>query len=60
MEWISVKDRLPKDQYVLMFSQHKDGSKYMDYGYYNEGFFVTCFEQTHVTHWMPSPKPPKD
>ena len=55
-EWISVKDRLPKENiWVLVYS--KQGS-YMNLkvDYIHDGRW---FNSLLVTHWMPLPEPPE-
>lgn len=53
--WISVKDRLPKDSLVLCYG----------YGYYDcyaciKGKFLNHPKHLpKITHWMPLPKPPE-
>ena len=67
MEWISVKDKLPKATtnyknklYVLLV----DAKGRMSVGYrlhYDSGetMFITAKPIGEVTHWMPLPEPPK-
>lgn len=67
MNWISVKERLPKvNKDVLLFSPF-----YLDYKYFigkllKDGAFVCeeaerdiFFGKEKVTHWMPLPEPPE-
>ncbi len=63
MEWISVKDRIPKkDTPVLCF----DGTyiDVMEYWYDENGkshFFNPPFPPNEgITHWMPLPEAPKE
>jgi len=67
MEWISVKDKLPRDdQTVLMAEKGQDGIPVI--GWYENkgcipGFYPINFLQTvrmHVTHWIPIPRLPED
>jgi len=67
MKWISVKDKLPKDdQTVLMCEENQDCLP--NIGWYEAkdcipGFYVANTLTTirmHVTHWMPMPAIPKD
>lgn len=68
MEWISVKDRLPHDDDVVILFSH-------DYGLFTLGFYMsekrvmsqgfwriddsdTAQKLDFVTHWMPLPQPP--
>lgn len=66
--WISVKDRLPSIERVLVYSQYSG----VDAGYYQPSIdrwtdsmffdFVAsdCKLFKDVTHWMPLPEPPKE
>lgn len=61
-EWISVKDRLPEENVVVLIC--------VDNGQYKEvkvsgltGFGWVLFDKNknkEVTHWMPLPEPPKE
>lgn len=62
MEWISVKNELPKKmEYVLLYD-----SKYhvthigarVDNGYYIS--LTMDQSRINITHWMPLPEPPKE
>ena len=59
-EWISVEDRLPeKDgKYIVCTAR---GSVYCTRfkAYGKSGNFQTDIN-THITHWMPLPEPPKE
>jgi len=68
MEWISVKDRLPKNGQMCDCWQNNWGRK-TDYEYEGEGIFynnaydqmldVNCeIVNSRVTHWMLLPAPP--
>ena len=57
-EWISVKDRLPEDDEVVIICTDKN------FVYAGELIGDTWFLDNDswtatVTHWMPTPKPPK-
>lgn len=58
-EWISVKDRLPKELREVMFY---DGEEmwigYRLGGLWCEDYFT--FKESKITHWMPLPEPPKE
>ena len=65
MEWISVKEELPKDdQTVLMIEEGQDGIPVIGWyegAAYIPGFYPAHSFQTvrmHVTHWMPIPDKP--
>ena len=57
-EWISVKDRLPKDfdEDVLVYTsdrlQHLIASP-------KDWAIIECDYDCFVTHWMPLPEPPE-
>lgn len=60
VKWISVDDRLPKDeQEVLVCTKSKNGMRNIDKGYLAKDRFVHrgCAE---VTHWMPLPELPEE
>ena len=60
MEWINVKDGLPKSSCNLIV--FADGyvceAEYGDLGDL-ECVFYEAFSQIYPTHWMPLPEPPK-
>jgi len=58
-EWISVKDRLPKEkQRVLVY--HPDMQD-ADTGPISVQWGWICHKKWNdVTHWMPLPEPPKE
>lgn len=56
MKWISVKDKLPEtDDLVLTFSTEITGHKYR---LIVPNMNISTFP-TSVTHWMPLPESPK-
>lgn len=62
MNWISIKDRLPENNIlVLTYSQ---GGNTVDLGYYHGkwagGWTIGLSSGVNVTHWMPLPDPPKE
>ena len=62
-EWISVKDRLPKME-TLVLIQTKEPDRYLArLGGHKDMFWVEhdCggFNLCDVTHWMPLPDPPE-
>jgi len=56
-QWISVEDRLPEDEEIVL--AYADG--YMDevttYWLISKHATIQWY---HVTHWQPLPEPPKD
>lgn len=61
--WISVKDRLPKDDATyLVYGRNGYGIVFAIY--YGDGEWLTCDDLTNITrfvaHWMPLPEPPKE
>jgi len=70
-EWISVKDRLPKENkiYLIVHYNSTDEAHFRDGKWYstdrpnvNENAFVKTYSRTKlndVTHWQPLPQPPK-
>lgn len=59
--WISVRDELPKEEGKYIVCTEK-GSVYCTRFYKGggcEGIFKTDVN-THITHWMPMPPPPKE
>lgn len=61
-EWISVKDRLPKNNsHVIAYDEGYKmvwPSHYMDATFYEETDLP--YFTYHVNWWMPLPEPPKD
>ena len=62
-EWISVDDRLPKDDSdVLAYSRIGEESRIYPACYSNGVWFDCVFNAPSTdttTHWMPLPQPPK-
>ena len=64
--WISVKDRMPEDEtIVIAYVQHKIGWYRMFawhdmYGWHSSAPEFDDKESDYVTHWMPLPEPPKE
>ena len=60
--WISVKDRLPKDmqERVLVATDCDSpvGNQRIDTDRYANGGWVRY--NGHITHWQPLPEPPKE
>ncbi len=59
-EWISVKDRLPKEDDWVIGGNHKR----VEFGVWmgdKKGFAIPHFNYMclQITHWMPLPKPPE-
>ena len=72
MEWISVKERLPRHgvEVLVLWKTHKNKKqcavaaiwKDKDYGWhfrYNDVDGANLLDDSQVTHWMPLPPPPK-
>jgi hypothetical protein len=62
-EWISVKDRLPKNICPVLVAL--EGISTAFNGWYHDGKWWTAGADTRpfiqkVTHWMPLPQPPKE
>lgn len=56
-EWISVKDRLPKEgDRVVVFRSSRFVNQKIHLIYWQ----VSDPSDFHVTHWMPLPTPPKE
>jgi hypothetical protein len=68
MEWISIKDRLPEDEeLVVIFNGSDDEYPILTAKLSSPGPNGTWYEPIHhewdidfkfVSHWMPLPKPP--
>lgn len=63
-EWISVKDRLPKEgQSVLCCNSQISYKKVYERGIFYDGdthCYYPIGKVENVTYWMPLPEPPKD
>ena len=73
-QWVSVKDRLPEvvDSYIVAGKQRCPGEPWEyftdiaeSHGSYIDDFWDTFNDwvegqDTHITHWMPLPEPPKE
>ena len=58
-EWISVKERLPEEDVVVILTDHID----VGTGWFNGKGWRTPFadiDEYRITHWMPLPEPPKE
>lgn len=58
-EWISVKERLPEEDIVVILTDHID----VGTGWFNGKEWRTPFadiDEYRITHWMPLPEPPKE
>jgi hypothetical protein len=75
MNWISVKDKLPKNRvtvlirYRLLENDYADPYITNDSGYIRfEAFYDKCWidwcgdilDYKRITHWQPLPEPPKE
>ena len=74
MEWISVKDRLPKNDYYddcqkryLAMTEPSRTMYVARYGYKDKDWWIDNHDCvlskdsfTKVTHWMPLPEPPRE
>ncbi len=65
MEWISVKDRLPKvgkDVKVIITAPSINGTEYSESigKLKRNGKFNRDFDDVKVEYWMPLPNPPKE
>jgi hypothetical protein len=65
MSWISVKDKLPKEnEHVIVFDNTEGICRgYIRYGswqHYPIGSYAGDGCLFDVTHWMPLPSPPKE
>lgn len=63
MNWINVKDKLPKTgEYVLGYGEKSSlhGQNYDQVRLNTDGCWCAVYNYTHlhVTHWMPLPDPP--
>ena len=64
MDWISVKDKLPKKETaVLVWRGMVDICGYMGNKIWltdDENMYPVTAEERGITHWMPLPEPPKE
>lgn len=71
MEWISVKERLPEEEWKKYLALYNDdgleiicmiaGAKIATSLYYDGTGFRDCFfDYLPVTHWMYLPEPPEE
>lgn len=56
--WISVKNRLPKDGTSVLVTRGGPGCTTATY-FEKSGFYNGHLEDVVITHWMPLPKPPE-
>jgi hypothetical protein len=58
--WISVKERLPEDSTMVLFTDGvtKGIGKFSEDGFYD--YWYDGFFNKPVTHWMPLPESPND
>lgn len=64
-EWVSVKDKLPKDDQDIFVYLNDGQEKRITACNYAKGVWFDCVMNcicvlAHVTHWMPLPEPPKE
>lgn len=59
MEWISVKDRLPKESGTYLVATEK-GGVLMTHFYSTDQRFSSTRISRLITHWMHRPAPPKE
>jgi hypothetical protein len=71
-EWISVEDRFPKDDELVIVWYEADGHSHVSFDYRDEDLWGDWFngaehaniaggcvpEDAPYTHWMPLPEPP--
>ncbi len=63
MEWISVKDRLPESEVMVLTYLEDDDDYRIDYIIIFDVPLWACIlerDNYKVTHWMPLPEAPKD
>ena len=64
-EWISVKDRTPKEKgcYLIAGNHWWDGKPVAIEAYWNGDDWLSCYDKANisrrVTHWQYLPQPPK-
>ena len=59
-EWISVKDRLPKEDGKDVLTYRGEDELCIELYAQGYGFSFDDMFQSDVTHWMPLPEPPKE
>ena len=58
--WISVEERLPEVKGKYIVCTRKKAVYCTAFRFFHgEGYFATDLN-THITHWMPLPEPPKE
>lgn len=71
-EWVSVEDKLPETEDLVLVAWLQDGESMLDIDLYHEECWLhwfnraehyniaggNCNEEAPYTHWMPLPKPP--
>jgi hypothetical protein len=55
--WISVDERLPEENVVVLWYKERDGSMYSESIDRRRQSFPHL---VYATHWMPLPEPPKE
>lgn len=68
MEWISVKDRLPRSvgSYLVVYTDEDNQSAVVTicaYAYFDDtkmSWKIPWWDERSITHWMPLPEPPKE
>lgn len=61
-EWISVKDRLPRNNgmYIVCNNGFVIPAEYATYALGKRSWFGEFSELHKVSHWMPLPEPPEE
>lgn len=57
MEWISIKEKLPENQTLVIVT---DGKEVSVSDFWNGWIYLHMPYIEKVTHWMPLPSPPKE
>lgn len=59
-EWISIKDRLPENDALVLVCQQdvKDAATFI--AFFINGRWAILNNEFTVTHWMPLPEPPNE
>lgn len=66
MEWISIKDKLPEDDQIILGWSDKREARLPLICWFDVGSneFIPCFCDQEcfvkIDYWMPLPEPPKD